>query len=328
VGQSLIELVEDEKRLLNSLGLEISIVSVSDSNGTCIDEKGLNPSEILKYKRLEWKNFRKFEKGRSVLDSIKHVDSDLVVEMTPSTPNGEPGLSNIKAALAAKKHVVTSNKGPLVVAFNDLMRATRKNGVRLLYEATVAAHVPVFCLVESCFKADELEGVRGILNATTNFMIGEIERGGDFQKALSEAKRAGWVEANYSDDVDGIDAARKLVIVANALFRKNVKLGEVSITGIRHIEPIIREAKRTNKKVKLICEISRHRDKLDLKVGPKVVPRKDPLSNVNEGDMGIEFNWKISKKVFVSAHFQGPKQVAYAVLNDILRTNSSGTSCC
>ena len=85
-------------------------------------------------------------------------------------------------SLAAKKSVVTANKGPLVVAYRELVRMAKENDVRLLYEATVGAHVPVFCLVESCFKADELQCVSGILNATTNFVIGEMEKGRGFQE--------------------------------------------------------------------------------------------------------------------------------------------------
>jgi homoserine dehydrogenase len=107
------------------------------------------------------------------------------------------------------------------------MNMAKESGVKLLHEATVGAHVPVFCLLESCFKADELQSVRGILNATTNYVIGEMEKGKGFQEAIDQAVKAGWAETNYSDDVDGIDSARKLVIMANALFRENATLKDV-----------------------------------------------------------------------------------------------------
>ena len=229
VAQSLIGLIDEKKERLKSLGLNLSIVAVSDSRGTATDETGLSPTEILRFKARGWKGFGKFVQGFSALDAVRKVECDVAVELTPSTLNGEPGLSNIKAALIAKKSVVTANKGPIVVAYSELVSIARKNNVRLLYEATVGAHVPVFCLVESCFKADELQSIRGILNATTNFVIGEMEKGKDFQDAIDDAVRAGWAETDYSDDVDGIDPARKLVIIANALFGENALLKDVKI---------------------------------------------------------------------------------------------------
>jgi homoserine dehydrogenase len=322
VGQNLIELIDEKKELLKSQGLVLNVVSVSDSRGTAVDERGLSPTEILRYKPLGWKGFSKFVEGFSALDAVREIECDLTVELTPSTLNGEPGLSNIKAALAAKKSVVTANKGPLVVGFSELARMAKKNGVRLLYEATVGAHVPVFCMVESCFKADELQSVRGILNATTNYVIGEMEKGKSFQEAITEAVRAGWAETNYSDDVDGIDSARKLVIIANALFRENAALKNVKIEGIRHVEALVKAARKQKRKVKLICEIARIEDKLEMTVSPKIIASDDPLATVNEGNMAIKYSFKTSKEIFVSAQFLGPKQTAYAVLNDIVRTSA------
>jgi homoserine dehydrogenase len=322
VGQSLIDLVQEKSRLLKSLNVEIVVVSVSDSHGTAVDEKGLSPVEVLKYKKLGWKGFKKYVVGYSALDAIRDVESDVVVEMTPSTMDGEPGLSNVNAALSSKKHVVTSNKGPLVVAYRDLMRTAEQNNVKLLYEATVAAQVPVFCLVKSCFAADELQNLKGILNATTNFIIGEMEKGKDFREALTEAMNAGWAETNYSDDIDGIDSARKLVILANALLNADVSLEDVKVEGIRHVETMVKEAQDANKKVKLVCEISRGEGKVDMTVSPRQVSLDDSLSTVNHGGMGIKFVFQTSKEVFVSAQYLGPKQTAYAVLNDIINTKS------
>ena len=321
MGLSLIELIGEKKDLLKSLGLDVRIVSVSDSKGTAIDKRGLSLSEVLKYKMLGWKGYGRYAKGYSTLDAIRRIESDVIVELTQSTLNGEPGLSNIKIALAAKKNVVTANKGPLVVAYKELMRIAKENGVKLLYEATVGAHVPVFCLTESCFKADKLQSVKGILNATTNFVIGEMQKGKGFQEAIDEAIKAGWAETNYADDIDGIDAARKLVIMANALFEGDARLNDVKIQGIRHVGALVKAARKENKKVKLISEITRNKGTLKMTVSPRKVPLDDPMATVNEGNMAIKFTFKTSKEIFVSAQFLGPKQTAYAVLNDIVRMN-------
>lgn len=327
VGRALIELIENKRAFLKSLGVSLVVVSISDSKGTAMGKNGLNLAEVLKYKERTWKNFSNYIRGYGALDAIKSSESDAVVELTPTTPNGEPGLSNIKTALSTGKNVVTANKGPLVVAYDKLVKMAAEKGVRLFYEATVAAHLPVFCMVNSCFKVDELVKIEGILNATTNFIIGGMENGRSFEEALNKAKRAGWAETNYHDDVDGIDAARKVVIMANSLFNKKARLEDVQIEGIRNVEPLVRVAAKTGKKTKLICKITKDRDKLRMSVMPQQIPLEDPLATVNHGDMGIKFTFTTSKDIFVSAQFKGPTQTAYAVLNDIIKLGSMRETC-
>jgi homoserine dehydrogenase len=319
VGKCLMRLLAEKTEALQALGIDISVVSISDSKGTAISEEGLDPAQVLECKRLGWKGFKQYIKGYSALEAIRQMDGDVVLELTPSTRNGEPGLSNIEAALSIRKNVVTANKTPLAIAFGRLMKLAERNEVKLLYEATVAAHLPVFCLVDSCFKADELLSVQGILNSTTNFIISEIERGTDFRHALNRAIESGWTEVDYSDDVDGIDAARKVVILANSLFKQHARIDDVRIQGIENVEKLVKLARKKNKKAKLICEILTTNGKLNMIVAPKLVSLDDPLATINEGDMGIKFTFKTSQQIFVSAQFSGPMQTAYAVLNDIIR---------
>jgi len=323
VGKSLAELLLEKRRTLKSLGLDIFVVSVSDSKGTAIDGHGLDLDEVLECKKRQWNNCNKYKKDYAARDAIKQVQSDVVVELTPSTFNGEPGLSNIETALKARKNVVTANKGALVTAFRKLVKLARDNGVQLFYEATVAAHVPIFCMVDSCFKADEVLKIEGILNATTNFIIDEIEKGNSFDKALNKAIQDGWTETDYSDDIDGIDAARKAVVLANSLFRREVKLEDVVVKGIRQIEAMISESRRSGRKVKLVCEIKNDGDMIKISVMPRQVSLDDPLATVNRGNMGLKFTFKTCGEVFVSAQFTGTMQTAYAVLNDIVRTAPS-----
>lgn len=327
VGKNLIALIEENKKVLESLAISLRLVSVSDSEGTAVDEKGLDLRKILKQKDAEWRGSSQYKRGYFALDSLRNIEGDVVVELSPSTPSGEPGLSHIKMALTKRKHVVTANKGPLVVAYHDLMKLAERNHVKIFHEATVAAHLPVFCLVASCFKVDEPESLQGILNATTNFIIGEMEKGRKFQDALNYARKAGWAETEYLDDLDGIDAARKVVILANALFRQDVRFEDVRVKGIRGIENMVKKAHTSGKKVKLICKILRKGNDVKMSVAPSLIPLDDPLATVSRGDMGLKFNFKTSQQVFVSAQFSGPKQTAYAVLNDILKLSSIADAC-
>jgi homoserine dehydrogenase len=324
VGRSLVQLIDEKKATLKLMGIELDLVSVTDSTGTAVDGNGLDPVDVVRLKQNSWKDFPGYSEGYSSLKAIREVDCDITVEVTPSTFDGEPGLSNIRAALQARKNVVTANKGPLVVAYGELMKMARENGLNLFYEATVAAHLPVFCLANSCFMADQLESVKGILNATTNYVLGEMEKGNSFQGAVDESVRAGWAETNYSDDVDGIDSARKLVIIANALFGQNARLVDVEVVGIRNVQELIAASRVENGRVKLLCSIEQGEAGLEMKVKPAVVSFNDALATVNGGDMAMEFCFGTSRKIFVSAEFLGPKQTAYAVLNDILKVAKKG----
>jgi homoserine dehydrogenase len=327
VGKSLIGLIDEKEEILKSLGVSLKVVSLSDSRGTARERRGLDLKDVLRRKEDGWKGFKPYFEGYSALSAIRDLAADVIVELTPSTPSGEPGLSHIKAALGHGKNVVTANKGPLVVAFEYLMNLAKKKRVRLLYEATVAAHLPVFCMVESCFRADQLVRVEGILNGTTNFILGEMENGRDFQASLDHAIEEGWAEKNYFDDVDGIDAARKTVILANSYFKRGAKLEDVRIDGIRNAEKMIKEAKSQNKRVKLICDISWEETGVEMSVSPKLVALSDPFAIVNGGDMAIKLFFKTSQQIFVSAQFTGVKQTAYAVLNDIIKMASSAQAC-
>jgi homoserine dehydrogenase len=136
---------------------------------------------------------------------------------------------------------------------------------------------------------------------------------------LDHAIEEGWAEKNYFDDVDGIDAARKTVILANSYFKRGAKLEDVRIDGIRNVRKTIEKAKSQNKRVKLICNITWREADVEMSVSPKLVALSDPFAIVNGGDMAIKLFFKTSQQIFVSAQFTGVKQTAYAVLNDIIK---------
>ena len=321
VGANLLDLMNREKEHIISLGYNVRIISISDSNGTIINDNCLTLNEVMEYKKNGWRKCKQYIKDYDALESIKNIESDVVVELTPSTSNGEPGLSHIREALKCGKNVVTANKGPLVVAYDELVTLAKKNNVQLLYEATVAAHLPIFCLLRSCFTMDRVIKMKGILNSTTNYIIGEIESGKIFKEALDVAIKAGWAETNYSDDIDGVDAARKLVILANSIFGCGSKLEGVSVTGIRNVEKIIRDARNRGMKVKLLCELERGPRNVMMRVSPQMIALDDPLATVNKGDMGVKLTFRNSGEVFVSVKYNSPFQTAQAVLNDIININ-------
>ncbi len=177
-------------------------------------------------------------------------------------------------------------------------------------------------MIESCFRTDRLVRVEGILNGTTNFIMGQMEKGRDFQICLDQAIEEEWTETDYLDDMDGIDAARRTVILANSYFKRGAKFEDVKIEGIRNVEKMIKEAMSQNVRVKLICRISRDETEIKMAVSPKFVESDDPFVAVNGGDMALKLVFETSQQIFVSAQFTGVKQAAHAVLNDIIKMAS------
>ena len=179
---------------MRSMGLDLRVVSVTDIKGTLFDGDGIDPSRLHGAKTLEGiANL-----GIIGKEAIQEIDSDLVVEVTPTNiVHGQPGLGHIEEALKLGKHVVTSNKGPLVVGFNHLRDLARENGLMLKYEATVGGTMPLISLIEKNLVGNEILSIRGIFNGTCNYILTRMmEEKYPYSYALTEAQELRIVEAD------------------------------------------------------------------------------------------------------------------------------------
>src|SRR5439155_8269246 len=139
-------------------------------------------------------------------------------------------------AFRGDKHVICVNKGPLAVAFPALLELARHNAREFRFSGTVGGSTPALALAQECARGDRVTAVRAVLNGTTNFILWRMERHDeDFDAALAEAMRLGYAERDPSADVDGIDTATKLVILANGVLGRACAIGDVAITGIRGV---------------------------------------------------------------------------------------------
>jgi len=276
IGRELVRTFHEKIDKIRRLDREFRIVGASDSRGYLYHEDGLSLEKLSSVERLSDYSTEYCE-GGSTEELIEKDNIDLMVEATPTNiKDGEPGLTFIKTALSKGVHVVTSNKGPLVVAFRELTNLAEKNGCHLLYEGTVAGAVPIFSLVRECLQGDKIRRITGILNGTTNYILSRMYfEGTSFELALKEAQERGITERDPSYDVDGIDAACKVVILANALMNRNVKFEEVERTGIRRItQEAISLAKKSNFAIKLIGTIDRRIEVAPKLVSPEACPYK------------------------------------------------------
>ena len=313
IGRELVRTFREKLDRIRSFDDEFKVVGASDSRGYLYDDDGLDLEKLSSVRRLiDYSD--KYREGGSTHELLEKDNVDLMVEATPTNiKDGEPGLSFIRKALNKGIHVVTPNKGPLVVAFKELTRLAEKKGCYLLYEGTVAGAVPIFSLVRECLKGDKINRISGILNGTTNYILSRMYfEGTSFELALKEAQERGITERDLTYEVDGIDAACKVVILANALMNRDVKFGDVERTGIRRVtQEAVSLAKKSNFAIKLIGTIDRR-----IEVAPKLVPINHPLC-VHGTLNAVHIETDLAREITLVGYGAG-KETVSAVLNDVL----------
>jgi homoserine dehydrogenase len=319
VGQSFARiLIHREAELVKNYGFHPRVVAIVDKGGAAINPKGLDLEKMLSLKGEKGTVATIREYGHlamSVLDVIESVEAEAMVEATPTNiKDGEPGLSHIKTAFKTGKHVVTTNKGPLALALPALTELADYNKVYLRFSGTVGAGTPVLELAKKCLLGDRIVSIRGILNGTTNYILTEMdEKHITFQQALENAQRLGYAETDPSMDVDGIDAACKLVIMANWIMNKKVTLKDVSVQGIRNVTlQALEEAARRNCTIKLVGSINNN-----LKLKSTEISKHDPLS-VGGVLNAVTFVSEFAGEETIIGRGAGGMETASAILRDLL----------
>jgi len=319
VGQSFARiLVRREAELVQNYGFHPRVVAIVDKEGAAINPKGLDLEKMLSLKVEKGTVAASPKYGHpamSALDVIESVEAEALVEATPTNiKDGEPGLSHIKTAFKTGKHVVTTNKGPLALALPALTELADYNKVHLRFSGTVGAGTPILQLAKKCLLGDRTLSIKGILNGTTNYILTEMdEKHVTFQQALKNAQQLGYAEADPSMDVDGIDAACKLVIMANWIMNKKVTLKDVSIQGIRNVTiQALEEAAKKGCTIKLIGSVNGN-----LSVKPTEISRHDPLS-VRGVLNAVTFVSEFAGEETIIGRGAGGMETASAILRDLL----------
>jgi len=312
IGQGLAKTLLAKKSYLKKhAGTGLRVVAVCEKKGRVVDEKGVDLKKLLEG-RLRW--------GRhKTLDVIRDVAADVVVELTPGDiQTGQPGLSHINAALDSKKHVVTSNKSPIALEYKKLTEKAGAKGLKLLFEASVAGAIPVINTLSRELKANTCSNIYGILNGTTNFILSKMsEEGLDYETALKEAKTLGFAESDPSYDVEGVDSALKLVILANSLLGESISYADVSVEGILDVTPeCIELAIKHGYTVKLVADV---REK---KVSPRLVPIGHPL-DVSDNLNAILAQTDLSGEITLVGEGAGPVQTSSAIMTDLIEISNN-----
>ena len=295
--------------------LGLSITGLADSKSGAMDPNGLDIPALLGNKK---KHGYCGDANLSTIDIIKKADYDILVEVTPTNAlSGEPAIGYIKTALTRKKHVVTSNKGPIALANKELRTMALKNRVALRYEATVAGAIPIMHTLEHGLAGNEILALYGVLNGTCNYILTRMAAEGlTYEQALMEAREMGYAEADPTYDVKGIDAAIKLVILANTIWGHDVRLVDVDCTGIDLLTPdALRLAEDEGCTIRLIAEAIPR--KHILRVSPRIIEKSHPL--VVDGTLNaLTLETDMAKEITLIGRGAGSVETASAIIGDLL----------
>ena len=233
---------------------------------------------------------------------------------------GEPAISHVRAALEGQAHVVTCNKAPAAFAYHELEALAESADRVFFFEGAVMDGVPVFNLVRETMPAIVVEGFRGVINTTCNYILSELERGKDFDLALADMQARGIAEANPSLDIDGWDAAAKTAALVNALMGSATTPHHVTRTGIRGITgAAVREEMARHRRIRLVASATRQGGKVKARVEPEVLDRNDPLANVADLENALYLKTDLLGQVGIVQRGGGLEQTAYALLSDLAR---------
>ena len=216
-------------------------------------------------------------------DVVRHPDIDIVVELIGGE---EPARSLVMEAIALGKHVVTANKALLARHGNEIFKAAQDRGVMVAFEGAVAGGIPIIKALREGLSANRIEWLAGIINGTSNFILSEMRsRGASFAEVLAEAQRLGYAEADPTFDIEGIDAAHKLTLLASIAFGVPINFGAAYTEGISRLTADdIRYAEQLGYRIKLLGITKRKAEGLELRVHPTLVPKERLIASV-EGAM-------------------------------------------
>jgi len=324
VGQSFVKLLESRSEdLYARYGLKPRIVGVFDRNGSAVDPSGLDTSRLIDVKKKygSVNRYSDTENNTSGTEIINNLEAEVIIETTESNyKDAEPGMTHIIDAMKRGMHVISVNKGPLALAFPSLMEIAEYNHVLFRFSGTVGGGTPILDFAKNSLRGERIVSFDGILNGTTNYILTNMANGMSFNDALDDAKQKGYVEADESLDLDGLDAAAKLVILANWIMGMKVTMPDIKRTGIRKIDNSdIKRAAGKNCAIKLIASCNK-----ELTVTPKEIAIIDPLC-VSGTLNAISFTSEHSGTQTIIGRGAGGIETASSILRDLIDIRNEST---
>ena len=314
VGSSFINLIEANKNHIEErINRKISVC------GICAKNKD-------KKRNFSIDNYKWFD---NPIDMINQIESDIFIELM----GYEKSISydSIKLCISKNINIITANKALIANSGNELISLADKNNVSILFEAAVAGEIPIIKTIKSLLIANNIKKISGILNGTTNYILSNMTINNiSFKQSLKEAKDKGYVESNPDLDIEGIDSAHKLSILASLAFSsKFVKFNNIYREGISNVDTVdINFAKKLKYVIKLLSVVELYNNKLIQYVKPMMIDENSQLGQVNGVLNGIQITSEKSGKIFMEGNGAGGIATANSIISDIgeICNNSSYSS--
>ncbi len=301
-------LTENSEEIFKKTGKKIEITMVADTNLSLAKNIVKAPVTITD-------------------DATKLIQSnevDIVIELI-----GGVGISKtfVQQALENKKHVVTANKALIAMHGEELVKLAKKNNVILAYEASVAGGIPIIKAVREGLAANKIEWIAGIVNGTTNYILSEMKENNlSFNVALKQAQELGFAEADPTFDIEGIDAAHKITILASLAFGIPINFDAAYIEGITQLtQKDITYAEELGYRIKLLAITKLVSDGVELRVHPTLIPEKRLVANVNGPMNAVLVKGNMVGPTLYYGAGAGAEATASAVVADIIDITRGST---
>ncbi|MBD3353251.1 MAG: homoserine dehydrogenase [Candidatus Lokiarchaeota archaeon] len=314
VGSQVLKIIEKNlQKYKDQYNIDFNFTAIFEYDGALISDAGISVSEVLgshNFRDLDY-----WKPGVQAIEAIPDTKADIIIDATPVNPDtGEPALSHILKALKSKKHVVTSNKGPFYLAYENIKEIAEKNGVSFGFESTVGSAVP--CLgIRDSLAGNKIKKIVGVLNGTSNYILNRMTSEGiSFNLALQEAQENGYAETDPTLDIEGYDAAGKLVILANHLLGWNKTIKDVKISGITKVnEDMISLAKKSHMEIKHLAVAKDG----ELEVSLKLIPENSALA-LGGTLNGVYLDTELAGEIIITGRGAGGSEAAAGIISDVI----------
>ena len=323
VNRTLVRLLVDREPALRARGIAWRITGIASRRlGWIADPNGLDPKLLCCKIPAAPGNFpTSASVSTDVREWLHAANADVLFEATSlNVENGEPAVDHIRAVLEHGGHAITANKGPIVHAYEELRSLATAKGKRFLFESTVMDGIPIFSTFRENLPTVRVKGFRGILNSTTNVILGEMERGLSFEAALAKARDLGVAETDATHDLDGWDAAVKVAALVIVVMGEKIKLSDVQRTGITCLTgEQVCSARAAGTPYKLVCRAQRTLTGVAAKVAPEQIPLTDPLAWVAGTSSIVYFETDVFPGLCITENNPGLYATAYGMLADFVK---------
>lgn len=327
VGQGLLQILLDKEQALQEQeGMAVEIVAVSDvMKGSVYDPHGLDAAQLLSLAKErkpleEYRGGTSTVKGLDSIATIRDTNADVIVEVTfTDVKTGQPAIDHCEAAFSLGKSVITTNKGPVAIAYKELSELAEKNNAFFGFEGTVMSGTPALRLAQETLCGNEIKEITGILNGTTNYMLTKMEEGLSYDEALKQAQAQGFAEADPTSDVEGYDARYKAVILSNVIMNTPLTAADVSCTGITEVtQEMLADAIEENKRIRLVAKITKTEAGVTASVAPEKLDASNPLANVPGATNAILYDCDLAGPIFLTGAGAGLKETGFSLLIDLI----------